>query len=463
MQVTETLNQGLKREYKVSIPAETLAKRMDEEIESLKGKVQLKGFRPGKVPTGHLKRMYGRSVMGDVLQNAINEANKSIIDDKGLKLAMEPQVSLPEGQSDQEALFDGKANLNYDLKFEVLPQFEVKDFSGIEVVRETAEIPEDEVKTELERLAKQNLSYEPRDDKAKAKTDDRVIIDFVGSIDGVEFQGGKGTDVPLVLGSGMFIPGFEEQLVGTKKGDALTVKTTFPADYPKADLAGKEAAFAVTVKGVEAPGDLKLDDTLATAFGMEKLENLETAIRENIGKELGVVARARLKRRLLDKLDTEYQFDLPEGLVEQEFSNVWASVEQDMKGAGKTFADEDTTEEEARAEYRKISERRVRLGLVLAQIGDAAKVQISDDEVSRALIERARQFPGQEKAVWDFYRKNPQALAELRAPIFEEKVIDHILAGAKVTDKTVTREVLLADEEEDGAKPKKKTAKKKAD
>ncbi|MGL4812680.1 MAG: trigger factor, partial [Beijerinckiaceae bacterium] len=353
-------------------------------------------------------------------------------------------------------------NLNYDLKFEILPQFEVLDFSGLEVVRETVSAPDDEVKAEIEKLAKQNRSYSAKD--GKAASDDRVVIDFVGSVDGVEFQGGKGSDVPLVLGSNMFIPGFEDQLVGAKKGDEKTVTVTFPADYPKAELAAKEAKFAVTVKEVEAPGELKIDDSLAAAFGMEKLENLEKAIRENIEKELNVVARARLKRRLLDKLDAQYTFDLPEGLVEQEFANVWASVEQDMKASGKTFADEDTTEEEARAEYRKIAERRVRLGLVLAQIGDGAKVQISDDEVSRALIERARQFPGQEKAVWDFYRKNPQALAELRAPIFEEKVIDHILAGAKVTDKAVTREVLLADDEDEGSsKPKKKTAKKKAE
>ncbi|MGL4497347.1 MAG: trigger factor, partial [Beijerinckiaceae bacterium] len=381
MQVTETLNQGLKREFKVSIPAETLAQRMDQEIESLKGRVQLKGFRPGKVPTGHLKRMYGRSVMGDVLQNAINEANKSIIDERGLKLAMEPQIALPENASDQEALFDGKANLNYDLKFEILPQFEVLDFSGLEVVRETVSAPDDEVKAEIEKLAKQNRSFSAKD--GKAASDDRVVIDFVGSVDGVEFQGGKGSDVPLVLGSNMFIPGFEDQLVGAKKGDEKTVTVTFPADYPKAELAAKEAKFAVTVKEVEAPGELKIDDSLAAGFGMEKLENLEKAIRENIEKELNVVARARLKRRLLDKLDAQYTFDLPEGLVEQEFANVWASVEQDMKASGKTFADEDTTEEEARAEYRKIAERRVRLGLVLAQIGDGAKVQISDDEVSR--------------------------------------------------------------------------------
>jgi trigger factor len=446
MQVTETLSQGLKREFKVTIEAAMLAKRVDEELESLKGKVKINGFRPGKVPTAHLKRLYGRSVMGDVIQNAVSDANKKIVEERGLKLAMDPMIQ-QQSEQDLVSVIEGKGDLTYDVVVEVLPQFDIADFSGIEVTREAAEPPQSEVDEQLENLAKQNRPYAAKPDGAKAEKDDRVVIDFVGSIDGAPFDGGKGEAMPLVLGSGQFIPGFEDGLIGVAKGESRTVQAHFPEGYQAAHLAGKTADFAVTVKEVEAPGEVELNDELAKNFGMESLDNLKQAIRENLSRELLIVARAKVKRRLLDALDAQYSFDLPPTLVEQEFNNVWSQVEQDMKASGKTFEDEGSTEEETKADYRKIAERRVRLGLVLAKIGDDAKVQITDDEVSKALVERARQFPGQEKAVWEFYRKNPQALAELRAPIFEEKVIDHILAGAKVTEKTVSRDELLADDE----------------
>ncbi|WP_342362623.1 trigger factor [Terrarubrum flagellatum] len=447
MQVIETLSQGLKREFKVTIEAGSLLKRVDEEIETLKGKVRINGFRPGKVPTAHLKRLYGRSLMADVLNNAVVDANKAIVEERGLKLAMDPKIEFPENKDEIDNVMDGKGDLTYGVAVEVLPQFEVADFSGISVTRESAEPPAEEIDEEIQRLAKQNRPYSAKADDAAAENEDRVTIDFVGSIDGVPFEGGKGDDMPLVLGAGGFIPGFEDGMLGAKKGEQRIVKATFPEGYQKAELAGKVADFDVTVKQIEAPGEAVVNDELAKAFGLESLDKLKDAIKENFSRELLIVARAKTKRRLLDALDGQYSFELPPTLVEQEFANVWGQVEQDMKASGKTFEDENTTEEKAREEYRKIAERRVRLGLVLAQIGDAAKVQITDDEVSKALVERARQFPGQEKAVWDFYRKNPQALAELRAPIFEEKVIDHILAGAKVTDKVVSRDELLADDE----------------
>lgn len=449
MQVTETLSQGLKREFKVTLEAAALAKRVDEELNALQGKARINGFRPGKVPVAHLRRLYGRSIMADVVNNAVVDANKAIVDERGLKLAMDPKIDFPEGKDEIEKVIDGKGDLTYGVAVEVLPQFDIADFSNLEITRESAEPPQDEIDEQLQNLAKQNRPYSAKGDDATAGTDDRVTIDFVGSIDGVEFEGGKGENMPLVLGGGQFIPGFEDGMIGAKKGESRTVKATFPEGYQKVDLAGKVADFAVTVKEIEAPGELVIDDSLAKAFGMESLDNLKDAIKSNISRELLIVARAKTKRRLLDALDGQYSFELPPTLVEQEFANVWSGVEQDLKSSGKTFADENTTEDEQKADYRKIAERRVRLGLVLARIGDDAKVQITDDEVSKALVERARQFPGQEKAVWEFYRKNPQALAELRAPIFEEKVIDHILAGAKVTDKTVSRDELLKDEESD--------------
>ena len=287
------------------------------------------------------------------------------------------------------------------------------------------------------------------------------MVDFVGRIDGTEFEGGNGQDIRVELGSNTFIPGFEEQLLGLKAGDTKLVKVSFPENYLAPHLAGKAAEFDVTVKDVEAPGELVIDDELAKGFGMESLDKLKDAIRGAVQRDFDAQSRRKVKKELLDALDAKYSFELPPSLVEQEFTAVWAQVEGDMKTNNRTFADEDTTEDEARADYRKIAERRVRLGLVLAQIGEKSDIKISDDEVTQALVERVRQYPGQEKQVWDFYRKNPQALAEIRAPLFEEKVVDQILSQVKVVDETVSKEALFGDEdgEEDGSKPASKSAK----
>lgn len=476
MQVTETLTQGLKREFSVTLPASDLASRADQEIETLRGKVQLKGFRPGKVPTAHLKRVYGKSVMADVVQNAVNEANRKLVEERAFKLALDPQIAFPEDQGEIARVMNGEADLSYRVMLEVLPTFEVGDFSGISVERLTAQVPDEDVQAELGRLARQNRSFVAREGEGLvAAAGDRVTVDFLGQVDGVPFEGGKGEDIKVELGSDSFIPGFEEGLVGAGIGEPRTVTATFPAAYARQDLAGKEAVFDVTVKAIEAPGELVVDDSLATALGLDTLANLEAAIRENLGRELGQASRARVKRAVLDGLDTQYAFDLPGSLVEQEFASVWRQVETDLKSQGKSLQSQGeslpsqgdsaggeggTAEGESvdgqstddmRAEYRRIAERRVRLGLVLAQIGEQAGVEISDDEVTQALVARARQFPGQEKMVWEYYRKNANALAELRAPIFEEKVIDHILSKANVTDRTVTRDELLAEMDEPGA------------
>jgi trigger factor len=275
-----------------------------------------------------------------------------------------------------------------------------------------------------------------------------VVIDFIGRVDGEAFEGGTATDVELVLGSGQFIPGFEDQLLGLKAGDTKLVKVTFPVNYMAAHLAGKDAEFDVTVKEVEAPGELKIDDEMAKGFGMESLDKLKDAIRDAIRKDFDTQSRRKVKKDLLDALDAKYSFELPPTLVEQEFGAVWSQVMGDMKSNNRTFEDEETTEDEAKAEYRKIAERRVRLGLVLAQIGEKSDIKISDDEVTQALIERVRQYPGQERQVWEFYQKNPQALAEIRAPLFEEKVVDQILSQVKVNEETVSKDALFSDEDE---------------
>lgn len=458
MQVTETLSQGLKREFKVVLPATELEQRLNDELSTLKDRVRINGFRPGKVPVGHLRRVYGRSVMADVLQNAVNEANRKIVEDNSLKLAHEPQVKLPESQDEIEKVMEAKGDLAFTVALEVLPVFELADLSDVTVTKPVTEVTDAEINESLERMAKQNRTFEPK--TGKAAEGDRVLVDFVGRIDGTEFEGGKGEDIRVELGSNTFIPGFEDQLVGVKAGDTKLVKVAFPVNYLAAHLAGKDAEFDVTVKEVEAPGELKIDDDLAKGFGMESLDALKDAIRSAIQRDFDAQSRRKVKKELLDALDEKYSFDLPATLVEQEFTAVWAQVEGDMKSNNRTFADEDTTEEEARADYRKIAERRVRLGLVLAQIGEKTDIKISDDEVTQALVERVRQYPGQEKQVWDFYRNNPQALAEIRAPLFEEKVVDQILSQVKVVDETVSKEALFGDDEgEEGtseSKPKSK-------
>jgi trigger factor len=460
MQVTETLSQGLKREFKVVLPATELEQRLNNELVTLKDRVRLNGFRPGKVPVGHLRRVYGRSVMGDVVQNAVNEANRKIVEDNSLKLAFEPQIKFPEDQGEIERAMDAKGDLAFTVALEVLPTFDLADVSDVTVKRPVVEVTDAEINESLERMAKQNRTFEPK--QGKAEQGDRVVVDFVGRMDGTEFEGGKGEDVRVELGSNTFIPGFEDQLLGLGAGDTKLVKVAFPVNYLAAHLAGKDAEFDVTVKEVEAPGELKIDDELAKGFGMESLDKLKDAIRDAIRKDFDAQSRRRVKKELLDSLDAKYSFELPPSLVEQEFTAVWSQVEGDMKSNNRTFADEDTTEEEARAEYRKIAERRVRLGLVLAQIGEKSDIKISDDEVTQALIERVRQYPGQEKQVWEFYQKNPQALAEIRAPLFEEKVVDQILSQVKVVDETVSKETLFSDDdgeegdsEPDGGKARK--------
>jgi trigger factor len=455
MQITETLSEGLKRQYKVVVTAGDLAKRMDNELESLQKRANIPGFRPGKVPQQHLKRMYGKSVMADVLQNAVNEVNRKIVDDNKLKLAFEPAVNFPQEQGKIDAVMEAQSDLEYTVALEVLPKIEIADHSDISLERQVVEVPGDEVDAEITRMAEPSRPFTDKGAKAKAEAGDRVTVDFVGRMGGAEFEGGKGEDIQVVIGSNSFIPGFEDQLVGLKAGDKKLVKVTFPANYQAAALAGQDAEFDVTAKGVESPGELKLNDDLAKMYGMESLDKLKDAVKDSIGRSYAQASRQKTKRKLLDALDAKYGFDLPPTLIEQEFNAIWNNVTSEMKAANKRFADEDTTEEKAREDYMKIAQRRVRLGLVLAEIGEQAKVQVTDDEVAQGLVQRARQFPGQEKAVWDYYKKNPQALAEVRAPIFEEKVVDHLLTQVKLVEKAVSKDALMADDEDQAAEPAK--------
>ena len=451
MQVTETLNSGLKREFKVVVNAAELSKEMDAKLKDMAGKAQIKGFRPGKVPVAHLKNMYGKSMMAEVIQTTVDAQSKQVFADRNLKPAYQPEVKLPEDEAEVTAVMDGKADLSFSLAVEVIPEFEVKDFTGIELHKHIVVASEEQMAESLKRLADQYKSFEAKKDGAKAETGDKVNINFVGSIDGAEFAGGKGDDIPLEIGSNQFIPGFEEQLVGAKVGDDRTVSVTFPENYGSKELAGKAAVFAVKVNGIETAAEGKIDEDFAKRLGFEDLAKLKEMVKAGLEREFAQMTNMKLKRDVLDAMDKQYTFELPQRLVEAEFNNIWAALNGEMQKAGKTFVDENTTEEEARKEYRAISERRVRLGLVLGTIGEKEGVTVTDQELQQALIGRARQFPGQEKQVFDYYRKNGNALMELRGPIFEQKVVDVIVGKAKVSDKSVTREELKAlveDEEE---------------
>jgi len=449
MQVTETLSQGLKREYNVLVSAGDLASKLDTQLADLKNKVRINGFRPGKVPVAHLRRMYGRSVMAEVVQETINAANKQIVDDNGLRLAMEPKIELPSERDEIDAALEARGDLNFKVAVEVLPQFEIGEFSDIKLERPVTDVEESEVETSLQRLADTRRVYIDRLPGEKAQLNDRVTLDFVGTLNGAPFEGGSGQDIEVVLGSNTFIPGFEDALVGVVAGERRAAKATFPENYAVRALAGQTADFDATIKSVAEPQPLALDDEFAKSLGVETFEALRVTLRERIRADYARASREKVKRKLLDALADRYKFEVPQGLVDQEFNQIWAQVEKDQASTGRSFADEGASEETARAEYLAIAVRRVRLGLLLAEVGSKADLKISEDEMTSALVARARAFPGHEKEVWDHYRNNPQALAELRAPIYEEKVVDHILGLAQVEDVRVSAaELLKADDDE---------------
>ena len=449
MEITETLSDGLKREFQIQVPAADLEARLTERLGELKDKVQLRGFRPGKVPMAHLRKIYGKAVMAETIEALIRELNAKVVTDHGLKLAMEPKVTIPNEETEVAKVIGGQSDLAYTLAVEVLPKIELADFKGIKLERPVADLTDAQVSEALDRIAAQNRPFAAKGEGGKVEKGDRVVIDFTGTLEGVPFEGGTGGDVGVNVGSGTFIPGFEDQLIGMTGGETRQVKVTFPSNYTNEHLAGKDAEFKVTAKTVEAPGTVAVDDAFAKQLGLESLDKLKEAVKGRLLQEHAGLSRQRVKRQLLDKLDEMHKFALPPTLAEEEFKNVWNAVDSDLKAQGRSFADEGTTEEKAREEYRGIAERRVRLGLVLAEIGERNKIAVTDEEVTRAIVERARQVPGREQEVWEFYQKNPGALASIRAPIFEEKVVDFLLELATVSEKQVSREELLKEDEDE--------------
>ncbi len=461
MQVIETLAEGLKREIKVVVPAADMQARMNERLADAKDRIRINGFRPGKVPLAHLKKMYGKSIMAEVVNELVRDQPSAILSERGEKSATQPEIAMTEDEAEADKILAGEADLEFTLSYEIIPAIELQPTNGIKITREVVEISEDEVNEQILKIAESARSYETRE--GAAENGDRATIDYLGKVDGVPFDGGKDEDAQLVLGSGRFIPGFEEQIVGLKAGDEKVITVTFPEEYPAANLAGKEATFDIKVKEIAAPGAIEINDDLASKLGLESADRLKEVVRGQIESQYGSFTRQKVKRQILDQLDALYKFETPSRLVDAEFENIWRQISTDLDQSGKTFEDEDTTEEKAREEYRTLAERRVRLGLVLSEIGEKAGVTVSEEEMQRALFEQLRQFPGQEQQILEFFRKTPGAAASLRAPLFEEKVVDHLLGEIEVTDKVVSKEELMADDEdgEGESKPAAKSASKK--
>ena len=447
MQVTETLNEGLKREFSVVVPATELDDRLVKRLGTLKDEVRLKGFRPGKVPINHLRRMFGRSMMAEIVQSVLSEVARDTLVQRGEKAAAPPDYKLPEDEQEAEKILTGNVDLAYTMTYEVLPRIELGDFKSMTIARPVVEISDEDVEAQVRQLADSARAFATK--AGSADTSDRVTISYVGKIDGETFAGGSDDNAAVTIGDGRFIPGFAEQLVGVSSGDEKTITVTFPENYAAKNLAGKTATFDVSVKAVASADPVPVDDELAKRLGLDSIAALRDTVRQQLQSQYAVQARLLLKRQVLDKLDAMHTVELPPGMVETEFESIWRQITGQLASDGKTFADEGTTEEAARADYRKIAERRVRLGLVMSEIGERAKVTVTDEEVQRALAAQMRQMPGQEQALIDFYRNNPEAVASLRAPIFEDKVLDYLLELAQVTERKITREELQAENDGD--------------
>ena len=443
MQIKEIEAEGLSRTYAVTVPKEELAEKLEAKIKEMQPQVSLKGFRPGKVPMSHIRKMYGQSIMKDVVEDVLNTSSQQAINDNKIRPAGQPKIDL---RANGEEVTNGKADLEYQLTVEMIPEFEPVDPEKLKFTRLTSEIDAKDVDERIGQLAEGQKTYKKKAKTAKAKKDDAVLINFTGRIDGEAFEGGAMEGHQLVLGSGTFIPGFEDQLIGTKAGEKLDVTVNFPADYQAANLAGKEAVFETEVIEVQGEQDAKLDDDLASKFGFENLDKLKEVITEQVENEYKMQSRLKLKRAILDELDKKHDFELPPGMVEAEFTNIWGQVQAEKEAGNLDEDDAKKTDKQLEKDYRKIAERRVRLGLVLAEMGQKAEVNVGNEELQQAMIAEARQYPGQEQQVIEFYQKNPNAIAQLRAPLYEEKVVDLIIEKAKMTDKKVAKDKLFEED-----------------
>lgn len=437
MQVTETLSDGLKRGFAVTLPAADIEAKRTAKLDEIGRKVQLPGFRPGKVPPKVVRQRYGTAVMAEVLEESVNDATRQVLDDRGLRAAGQPKVDVTQ--------IEDQKDLEFTVEVELLPEIAMPDFGGIALTRYKAEPEAGAVDKALAEIASRNEGREPVTEDRGAQVGDTLTVDFLGKADGVAFPGGTGTDMAVKLGGSGFIPGFSEGMEGMKPGESRTINVTFPAEYHAPDLAGKAATFDLVAKSLEQPKPAELDDALATAFGFDSLEKLREAVTAQIRREYDQVSRMRIKRDLLDALSKAADFPVPPTMVETEFGSIWQRVEQDLKDGKADDEDKGKDEDTLKADYRAIAERRVRLGLLLSEIGRTNGIQVSADEMTRAMRTEAGRYPGQESQVMEFFRKNPQAAEGLRGPIYEEKVVDFILELAKVEDRMVPPAELSAE------------------
>ncbi len=459
MQVTETKNEGLSREYTIVIPAADIEDRVLTKLKEIGQQVSIPGFRPGKVPTTLLRQRYGQAVLGDVIQDAVVESSSQAISDQSLTPATQPKIDVTK--------FEDGADLEYTMAVEVMPEITPIDFRTLKLEKLVCDISDEEIDKSMANIASEMVRSEPIKRARKARKDDIVVIDFVGSVDGEEFEGGKAEDFQLTLGSNRFIPGFEDQLIGAKPKEHVTVNVSFPDEYPAENLKGKDAVFEVDVKEIREQVETPIDDELAKSLGLESLEQLKDGTRQQLEQNYSMFTRNRLKRDLLDKLDEAHEFEIPPGMVETETQSIWEQFEEARREGRLDDEEKEKPEEELRAEYEKIATRRVRLGLLLAEVGRQNNIEVKAEEINQAMLQEVRKYPGQERQVMEYFQQNQQAMAGLRAPLFEDKVIDFMLEMAEVTERKVTPEELMAMPEEDEAKaekkaPKKKAAKKKA-
>ena len=441
MKVKELKAEGLQKKYTVTIENKDFEEKVENKLNNLAKTIKLPGFRPGKAPKEMLKQKYRSSVLGEALDEAINEATNNVIKENNLRLAMQPNVKI-------EKFEDGK-DIKFDITAELLPEIKLGDFSKIKVEKLMAEVPEEEVKKAMDYIVhSRRETVKVEDAEYAAQKGDSVVIDFVGSVDGVEFPGGKGNGYPLELGSGTFIPGFEDQLMGVKAGDKVDVKVKFPDNYHAENLAGKDAVFAVEVKAIRQPKEIEINDEFAKSVGEESLEALKENIKKRILSDYENASKMKVKRQLLDKLDEAYDFEVPAGLVEAEFKTIEEQYQRAKKSNQLDEHEKNTPEKDLMEEYKKIATRRVKLGLLLSEVGEEAKVKITPEDINAAIMNEAKKYPGQEKAVFDFYLKNAQAVEALKAPVMEEKLIEHVLSKVSVSEKTVSVEELYNFSEE---------------
>lgn len=439
MKIDQISSDGLKQSYKVLIEASEIDKKVKTELASLKDKVAIKGFRPGKTPMSLLEKTHGKAVRGQLLERMVNESIEKLYNDNKIQPATTPNVEILK--------FEEKSDLEFKLEVEVVPEIKTPEISRLKLERLVAKPDPGAVKSRMEALLEQNKQFADAPEGAAARKGDTVVIDFKGTIGGKPVEGAEAEGHALELGSGAFIPGFEEQLLGAKKGDRKTVKVTFPKDYQVDDVAGKEVTFEVTVRNLRTPKAAKLDDGFAKSLGFADLKALKDHVARQLDAENAAVSRQVVKRRLLDVLSDQVRFKVPEGMIEREYQQIWERLKNEMMMAGEATAEElekkdGPDDPRERKEFRAIAERRVRLGLLLAEIGRKHEVSVSQDEINQQVIAEAQRYPGREREILDFYKKNPQAMEAIRAPVFEEKVIDLILEKAAVKDKPVTPEEL---------------------